>query len=63
VSAQTGEDVTLALVDGRTVLWGDGADSAAKARALTALLAQLDAGALDPATTIDVSTPTAVVLR
>lgn len=61
--ARTGEDVTLTLAGGTTVLWGDGADSATKGRVLTALLAQLAKGTLDPATTIDVSAPDAVVLR
>ncbi len=32
-------------------------------RTLVALLGQLQAGALEPAQTIDVSTPSAVVLR
>jgi len=63
VTATTGQDVTLKLTDGRTVLWGDAGNSAAKGRALTALLDQLAAGTLDPAGTIDVSTPDAVVLR
>ena len=62
-SATTAEDVTFALTDGTTVLWGDGGDSAAKGRVLGALLDQLAAGTLEPATTIDVSVPDAVVLR
>jgi cell division protein FtsQ len=45
------------------VLWGDGADSEAKGRVLTALVEQIAAGTLDPAQTIDVSAPDAVVLR
>ena len=61
--ATTAEDVTLTLSDGTTVLWGDGADSAAKGRVLSALLEQVSAGTLDPAQTIDVSAPDAVVLR
>jgi cell division protein FtsQ len=63
VAAHTGDDVTLTLTDGSTVLWGDGGDSPAKGRVLTALLAQLDAGKLDRARTVDVSAPDAVVLR
>jgi len=59
----TGEDVSLTLTDGTTVLWGDGADSTAKGSVLSALLDQLAAGTLEPATTIDVSAPDAVVLR
>ncbi len=61
--ATTGEDVTLALTDGRTVVWGGADSTGGKAAALVALLAQLDSGALDPAATIDVSAPDAVVLR
>jgi cell division protein FtsQ len=62
-SATTPEDVTLTLTDGTTVLWGSAEDAAGKADVLVALLGQLDAGALEPATTIDVSAPAAVVLR
>ncbi|SFO28743.1 cell division protein FtsQ [Geodermatophilus obscurus] len=74
-AADTGEDVTLTLRDGTVVVWGgpDGgsgggsgstADAAAdRAAALVALLDQIDAGALEPAATIDVSAPDAVVLR
>ncbi|MGY1725903.1 cell division protein FtsQ/DivIB [Geodermatophilus sp. SYSU D01062] len=61
--ATTGEDVTLTLADGTTVVWG-GADGAGdKAAALVALLARVASGELEPATTIDVSSPRAVVLR
>jgi cell division protein FtsQ len=45
------------------VLWGDASESAAKAAALSGLLEQLGSGALEPAETVDVSTPGAVVLR
>ncbi|WP_448623850.1 cell division protein FtsQ/DivIB [Geodermatophilus sp. URMC 64] len=62
-SATSGEDVALTLTDGTTVLWGDGGDSAAKGAVLSALLDQLAAGILEPAATIDVSAPDAVVLR
>jgi cell division protein FtsQ len=61
--ARSADDVELLLTDGTTVLWGDGDDSAAKGRVLSALLDQLADGTLDPATTIDVSSPDAVVLR
>jgi cell division protein FtsQ len=61
--ATTAEDVTLTLTDGTTVLWGDGHDSEAKGRVLTALIEQIAAGTLEPAQTIDVSAPDAVVLR
>ncbi|GAB3303589.1 hypothetical protein GCM10027451_08680 [Geodermatophilus aquaeductus] len=61
--ATTGEDVTLTLADGTAVVWGGAEDADDKAAALVALLAQVDSGALDPAATIDVSAPRAVVLR
>lgn len=61
--ARSPEDVTLTLEDGTTVLWGSAEDAGDKADTLVALLEQLRAGALEPAQTIDVSTPSAVVLR
>jgi cell division protein FtsQ len=63
VAATTGNDVTLTLLDGTTVLWGSAAESAQKGDVLVALLGQLASGALEPATTIDLSAPSAVVLR
>jgi cell division protein FtsQ len=57
------EDVTLILEDGTTVLWGSDERAGEKADALVALLGQLQAGTLEPAGTIDVSVPSAVVLR
>jgi cell division protein FtsQ len=45
------------------VLWGSAERADDKAEALVALLVQLETGALEPAGTIDVSTPAAVVLR
>lgn len=63
VAATTGQDVTLRLTDGTTVVWGDGDDAAAKGAALAGVLQQIHAGALDGADTIDVSAPKAVVLR
>ncbi|SFP36093.1 cell division protein FtsQ [Geodermatophilus dictyosporus] len=62
-SAGSGEDVTLTLADGTTVVWGGADDAAGKSDALVALLDQLSSGALEPAGTIDVSAPGAVVLR
>ncbi|MGY1639404.1 cell division protein FtsQ/DivIB [Geodermatophilus sp. SYSU D00742] len=62
-SATTPEDVTLRLTDGTTVLWGSAEDAGDKADVLVALLGQLASGALEPAGTIDVSAPSAVVLR
>ncbi len=48
--------MTLALTDGRTVFWGGGEDSAAKAAALGALLRR-------PGRHYDVSTPSVVTVR
>jgi cell division protein FtsQ len=61
--AATPDTITLELTDGTVVLWGDESESDAKAETLEALLQQLASGALEPAGTIDVSTPEAVVLR
>ncbi|MGY1746208.1 cell division protein FtsQ/DivIB [Blastococcus sp. SYSU D00695] len=63
VAVASANDVVLVLDDGTTVLWGTAEESAEKADVLVALLEQLASGALDPATTIDVSAPSAVVLR
>jgi cell division protein FtsQ len=63
VTAGSPDDVTLTLTDGRTVLWGSAEATPRKARVLAALLAQIEAGSLDQADTLDVSTPDAVVLR
>ena len=62
-AAVSAEDISLTLTDGTVVSWGDASESRAKAAALVGLLEQIDAGNLDPAETIDVSTPDAVVLR
>lgn len=63
-AAATGpDDITLTLDDGTLVVWGDASGSAAKAAALSGLVEQIGSGALEPADTIDVSTPDAVVLR
>jgi cell division protein FtsQ len=62
-AATTAEDVSLTLADGTLVRWGGPEQSDAKATALAALLEQLADGDLEPAATIDVSTPEAVVLR
>lgn len=56
-------DISLTLTDGTVVHWGDATESGAKSAALVGLLEQIASGNLDPATTIDVSTPDAVVLR
>ena len=57
------EDITLALTDGTLVRWGGPAESRTKASVLTALLGRVADGDLEPAGTIDLSTPDAVVLR
>lgn len=56
VRAATPEQVTLTLTDGRTVFWGGGEDSAAKASVLGALLSR-------PGRHYDVSTPSVVTVR
>ena len=63
VSARTADDVTLTLTDGRSVLWGSADRTERKAEVLDALLQQIEAGTLEPAAVLDVSTPDAVVLR
>ena len=62
-SATSREDVSLTLEDGTQVRWGTPDETTEKAAALAAVLGQIDAEALEPADTIDVSTPDAVVLR
>ncbi len=57
------EDITLTLTDGTLVRWGGPAESRKKATVLTALLDRMSDGDLEPAGTIDLSTPDAVVLR
>lgn len=63
VGASTPDDITLALTDGTSVRWGGPEKSGRKGDALEAVLGQLAKGALEHATTIDVSAPEAVVLR
>jgi cell division protein FtsQ len=63
VAATSADDVTLTLTDGRTVLWGSADKTDRKSRVLDGLLDQIEAGTLEPAGTLDVSTPDAVVLR
>jgi cell division protein FtsQ len=53
----------LHMDDDTTVLWGDGSESRRKAEVLVALRQQIAGGEVDPARTIDVSAPGAVVLR
>jgi cell division protein FtsQ len=63
VAAPSPDDISMALVDGTVVEWGSAEQSPAKASALDALVDQIASGALEPASTIDVSVPEAVVLR
>lgn len=63
VAARSPEDISMVLVDGTVVEWGSAEQSAAKAGALDALVDQIASGALEPATTIDVTVPESVVLR
>ena len=63
VAATTPDDITLTLTDGMLVRWGGPEKSGRKGDALEAVIGQLAKGALDPATTIDVSAPEAVVLH
>jgi cell division protein FtsQ len=58
VTAQTGDDVTLGLTGGTTVVWGSPEQSPLKARALAAAVGAPDSAG---ATTFDVSAPTHVV--
>jgi cell division protein FtsQ len=62
-SADDAEAISLTLADGTTVLWGGPEESDRKGTALAALLGQIEAGSLEPAETIDLSSPDAVVLR
>lgn len=63
VAATTGDDVTLTLAEGTSVLWGSAAHADRKAEVLGAVLEQVAAGTMEPAAQIDVSAPEAVVLR
>ena len=63
VAVPSAEDITLTLTDGTVVQWGGPEESDRKGSALAATLEQLADEKLDPAKTIDVSTPEAVVLR
>ena len=62
-AAPSAAAVSLTLADGTVVVWGDASASRTKAAVLAGLLGQFDSGALQPAGTVDVSAPDAVVLR
>ncbi|MBN1092421.1 FtsQ-type POTRA domain-containing protein [Blastococcus sp. TML/M2B] len=55
--------LVLTLTDGTVVRWGGPEESEDKARILAALLDEIDAGTVEPATELDLSVPDAVVLR
>lgn len=57
VHASSGDDVTLTLSSGLTVMWGNAEDSALKARSLSTVL-----GARPDASTVDVSSPLSAVV-
>jgi cell division protein FtsQ len=63
VAATPAGETTLTLTDGTLVRWGGPERSERKAAALAALIDQLAHGDLEPAATIDVSTPEDAVLR
>lgn len=63
VGAADGESVLLTLDDGTVVRWGSGEESPEKAEILTALLDRLASGTLEPAAELDLSVPSAVVVR
>lgn len=63
VDAEDAESVVLTLENGTVVRWGGADDSVRKAQILAALLDQLAAGTLEPAGELDVSVPSAVVVR
>lgn len=63
VEAAAPEDIVVLLAGGTVVRWGSADDSGDKAGIVAGLLEQIEDGALDPADEIDVSVPSAVVLR
>ena len=63
VAATEAGELTVTLTDHTLVRWGGPERSERKAAALAALIGQFAHGDLEPAATIDVSTPEDVVLR
>lgn len=63
VSAQDPDAIVLTLGDATVVRWGGADESDRKAGILAALLDQLAAGTLEPAAELDLSVPSAVVVR
>ena len=63
VRAMDANAIVLTLGDGTVVRWGGEAESGTKAGILAAVLEQLAAGTLEPAAELDLSVPSAVVVR
>lgn len=63
LEARVPEDIVLLLTDGTVVRWGSADESGDKAEILAALLGQVAGGTLEPAAELDLSVPSAVVLR
>ncbi len=63
VSAEDADAIVLTLDDGTVVRWGGSEESGTKAGILAALLDQLAEGTLEPAAELDLSVPSAVVVR
>ncbi|SDF55786.1 cell division protein FtsQ [Blastococcus aurantiacus] len=62
-AAENAESVALTLKDGTVVRWGGADESGKKAEILAALLDELAAESLEPAGELDISVPSAVVVR
>ncbi len=62
-TAEDADAVVLTMGDGTVVRWGSGEQSGKKAQILAALLDQLADGTLEPADELDLSVPSAVVVR
>lgn len=63
VSAPDADAIVLTLDDGTVVRWGGADESGTKAETLAALLATFAEGTLEPAAEVDLSVPSAVVVR
>lgn len=63
VSALDADAIVLTLDDGTVVHWGGADESGTKAETLAALLATFAEGFLEPAAEVDLSVPSAVVVR
>jgi cell division protein FtsQ len=63
VSAEDADAIVLTLGDGTVVRWGGADESGKKAETLAALLAKFAEGTLEPGAELDLSVPSAVVVR